>query len=52
MAALKDKVSTAIENAAKRATKTTHTVVDKSKPAVHESGKTIEEKGKRLQNDS
>lgn len=51
MADFKDKVSTAIENAAKRATKKTHIVVDKPKAAIHESGKTIEEKGKRLQND-
>ena len=37
MGDLKDKVSTAIDNAAKLTKKTTHVVVDKSKAAVHES---------------
>ena len=50
MADLKDKVSTAIDDAAKLTKKATHAVVDKSKAAVHESGKKIEKKGNRLQN--
>lgn len=48
MADLKDKASTAIDNAAKPEKYNNPRRVDKSKAAVHTNGKKIKEKGKRL----